>query len=59
MKWLYIAFILFMLIVGGSVLFQERTEAFDRMQEKNFYESRGGTPVPTKWRKGGDFGKGI
>ena len=59
MKWLYIAFFIFMLLVGGSVLFQERTEARDAKEIKNYVESKGRTPVPSKWRQGGDYGKGI
>ena len=59
MKWLYLAFFFFMLIVGGSVLVQERNEARDAREIKNYIATKGKTPAPSVWRNKDGIGKGI
>lgn len=59
MKWLYIAFFFFMLIFGGTVLFQETNKAREDREIRRFIATKGKTPPPSTWRNKNGIGKGI
>ena len=59
MKWLYIAFFFFMLIVGGQVIFKESTAARDDKEIRRYVETKGKAPKPTIWQNKDGIGKGI
>lgn len=58
MKYIYLTILLFMLVFGYFIIFQEENVSRDRRQQKAYIESRGKTKVPQKWR-GAGYGEGI
>ena len=57
MKWLYIIVLVFILLVGIGIVYQESHEARDAQEIRDFVNSRGNTRIPSAWKK--DVGKGI
>ena len=57
MKWLFITVFAFMIVFGAVIIFQERNEAQDTREIRNYVATKGRTKVPEAWRT--ERGRGI